>query len=148
MVGGINLYTSITTMEAKNIIRTGALLSAAAVMLGAFGAHGLESAAEEGKIPFTDLDTWETATKYLFYHSLGMLIIGLLWERLHPKRATWSVTAMIAGTGIFCGSLFLLVVSEPIFGSRLSWLGAITPIGGLSLIASWILLFLAASKQK
>lgn len=135
-------------MEAKNIIRTAALMGAAAVMLGAFGAHGLESAASEGKIEFKDLDTWETATRYLFYHTLAILIIGLLWERLHTGRAIWALRALFTGTAIFCGSLFLLILSEPLFGTRLSWLGAITPLGGLSLIAGWILLFLAASKFK
>lgn len=135
-------------MEAKNIIRTAALMGAAAVILGAFGAHGLESAAEEGKIELKDLDTWKTGTQYLFYHTFGILLVAGLWERLNAGRAKWAIRAMFAGVTVFCGSLFLLVLSESIFGTRLSWLGAVTPLGGLCMIAGWIILFFAAAKQR
>ena len=110
------------------IIAIGGLLLASAVALGAFGAHGLESILEiNGRT-----DTYETAVKYHFYHGLGILLIGIL-KKQYKKGYDWACKTMLAGVIIFSGTLYLLSLSN------ITWLGAITPIGGVLLILAWIL---------
>lgn len=85
---------------------------------------------------------FETGVQYHFYHALGLLILGILAihypESGYLKASGW---LMLAGIVIFSGSLYILSVS----GIR--WMGAITPVGGLSFIASWILLLTAVIKS-
>lgn len=117
----------------KVFLMIGSIAMALAVGLGAFGAHGLKSMLSEEM-----LDIFETGVRYHFYHALGLLILGLVAQNL-PDSALlkWSGWLMIGGILIFSGSLYVLATS----GIR--WLGAITPIGGLCFIASWILLAIA-----
>lgn len=110
---------------------TGAILMALGVCLGAFGAHGLRN-----RLDAYSMSVYEKAVFYHFIHSLGLLIVSYL-----PKTGTFSASAastvcalLLAGVVIFSGSLYLLAVT----GNR--WLGAITPIGGLSFIAAWLML--------
>ena len=110
---------------------TGAILLALAVILGAFGAHGLR-----GRLDAYSMGVYEKAVFYHFIHALGILITSFL-----PKTGTFSESAagwvcalLLAGIAIFSGSLYLLAVT----GNRM--LGAITPIGGVSFIAAWLLL--------
>jgi uncharacterized membrane protein YgdD (TMEM256/DUF423 family) len=110
------------------IIAIGGLLLASAVALGAFGAHGLEAILEaNGRTA-----TYETAVKYHFYHGLGILLIGIL-KKLYKKGYEWACKTMLAGVLIFSGTLYILSLSN------ITWLGAITPIGGVLLILAWIL---------
>jgi uncharacterized membrane protein YgdD (TMEM256/DUF423 family) len=109
----------------------GALLMALAVGLGAFGAHGLRD-----RLDAYRMGVYEKAVFYHFVHALGVLIVSVL-----PKTGTfseyatdWVCTLMVAGIVLFSGSLYLLAVT----GNR--WLGAITPLGGLSFIVAWVLL--------
>src|SRR5581483_6602249 len=109
----------------------GAILMAAAVALGAFGAHGLRA-----RLDAYSMGVYEKAVFYHFIHALGVLIASFL-----PKTGTfsefataWVCTFLVAGIVLFSGSLYLLAVT----GNR--WLGAITPIGGLCFIAGWIAL--------
>jgi len=109
----------------------GALLMAAAVILGAFGAHGLR-----GRLDEYSMAVYEKAVFYHFIHALGILIVSVL-----PRTGTFTTTAaswvcllLALGIAIFSGSLYLLAVT----GNRM--LGAITPIGGVSMIAAWLLL--------
>lgn len=134
-------------MNAKSIIRTGALLGAASVALGAFGAHGLESMADSGRIMADDLHTFETAVRYQFFHTLGIFAVAALYTQLNPVKANRAVWAFLIGIIIFSGSLYLLTLSPVLLGTRLSWLGAITPLGGVSLITGWILLYLSVNKE-
>jgi uncharacterized membrane protein YgdD (TMEM256/DUF423 family) len=110
---------------------TGAILMALGVALGAFGAHGLRA-----RLDAYSMGIWEKAVFYHFIHALGLLIVSYL-----PKTGTFSMAAastvcalLLAGVVIFSGSLYLLALT----GNR--WLGAITPIGGLSFIAAWLML--------
>jgi uncharacterized membrane protein YgdD (TMEM256/DUF423 family) len=110
---------------------TGAILLALAVILGAFGAHGLR-----GRLDDYAMSVYEKAVFYHFLHALGILVVSML-----PRTGTFSAPAagtvcaiLLAGIVIFSGSLYLLAVT----GNRL--LGAITPIGGLAFIAGWLLL--------
>jgi len=101
---------------------------AVAVLLGAFGAHGLES-----QVTAERLATWQTAQYYHVMVSLIVLILVVASERW--RVPLWSLRLLIAGGILFSGSLYVLVLAD------LAWLGAVTPIGGVLLIAG---LFLAA----
>src|SRR5947208_40360 len=110
---------------------TGAILLALAVILGAFGAHGLRD-----RLDAYSMSVYEKAVFYHVIHGLGLLIVSLL-----PKTGTfsdfatnWVCGLLLAGIVIFSGSLYLLAVT----GNRM--LGAITPIGGVSFIAAWLAL--------
>jgi uncharacterized membrane protein YgdD (TMEM256/DUF423 family) len=104
------------------------ILGAVAVGIGAFGAHGLKDFLIENG----NADTFETAVKYFFYHIGALAIVGFLPESKYTKR---SALAFKIGMAFFSGSLFLLCITN------IKILGAITPVGGLFLIAGWLLLF-------
>jgi uncharacterized membrane protein YgdD (TMEM256/DUF423 family) len=121
----------------KIILLCAAASGAISVMIGAFGAHALRVTLEaNGR-----LDTFETAVKYQFYHTLALLAIGLLMFRISDKLLDYAGLSMIGGILIFSGSLYILCMT----GIR--WLGAITPIGGLLMIAGWVLLFWAIARN-
>ena len=107
----------------------GALLAALAVAAGAFGAHALQQ-----RVPADLLAVFETGARYHVYHSLGLLAVGWLAERLPSSRAVrvagW---LFVSGIVLFSGSLYVLVLT----GIRA--LGAVTPLGGLAFMAGWIL---------
>jgi uncharacterized membrane protein YgdD (TMEM256/DUF423 family) len=110
---------------------TGAILLAIAVMLGAFGAHGLR-----GKIDDYSMNVYDRAVLYHFLHALGILIVSILPRAgvLTESRTNWVAGLLCAGIVLFSGSLYVLAIS----GVRM--LGAVTPFGGLSFIAAWLLL--------
>ncbi|MDF2159344.1 DUF423 domain-containing protein [Algoriphagus sp. CAU 1675] len=125
-------------MSGKKIIQAAAILGALAVGIGAFGAHGLKaSLMASGR-----LETFETAVKYHFYHSLALFLIGIL-SLIKPTWKTLSSSSvlMILGILIFSGSLYVLSLSG------ITWLGAITPLGGIAFILAWLSVFWAAFKD-
>ncbi len=151
IIGYAYVYMHIQTqvMEQKTIIRCAAISGALSVALGAFGAHGLQQLESTQKITAKDISIFETAVRYQFYHTFALFAVAAFSDILKPKLKNWSVTAFITGITIFSGSLYLLSLSEFFFGTRMAWLGAITPLGGLSLISGWLLFFGSAfSKEK
>jgi uncharacterized membrane protein YgdD (TMEM256/DUF423 family) len=121
----------------KLFLLSGAILGGLGVAIGAFGAHTLKAMLEtSGRT-----DTFETAVRYQFYHALALLFIGLLLFRVDSKLLHYSGNLMLVGTIIFSGTLYILCMTG------IKWLGAITPIGGLLMIAGWVLLTMAIAKQ-
>jgi uncharacterized membrane protein YgdD (TMEM256/DUF423 family) len=120
----------------KTILMTASVLLALAVALGAFGAHGLKS-----QLSTDMMQTYKTGVEYHFYHALGLLLIGILAISFPSEMIKWSAILITLGIILFSGSLYVLAVSG------IKWLGAITPVGGLSFIAGWVLLFLAVWKK-
>lgn len=120
----------------KLFLSIGSINAMLAVMLGAFGAHGLKS-----RLSAEMMEIFHTAVQYHFIHALGLLAVGLVAYHL-PESGwiRWSGWLMLTGIVIFSGSLYLLSIS----GVR--WLGAITPIGGLAFIAGWLLLTIGVLK--
>ncbi len=115
-------------MSHKTILITGALLAALGVMIGAFGAHGLTKIlTENGRT-----ETFETGVKYHMYHSFGLLITGIILFNVQSKYINLAGLFFLIGILIFSGSLYILSLTN------IKWLGAITPIGGLFLIAGWL----------
>lgn len=134
-------------MNDKSIIRLAAWCGALSVAFGAFGAHGLESMAEAGKIDTNDLHTFETAVRYQFFHTFGILATGVLGAYLTEKAMRNIARLFLSGIVIFSGSLYLLTLSPLLFGERMGWFGAITPLGGICFIAGWVLLALKVGKK-
>ena len=121
-----------------NWTATGAIGLALAVILGAFGAHSLRA-----RLDAYSMGVYERAVFYHFIHAMGLLVVSIL-PRLGIVSLTagsWVCALLLTGVIIFSGSLYLLAVA----GIR--GLGAITPIGGLSFIAAWVLLAIALLRQ-
>jgi len=110
------------------VFAVGSLLAALGVALGAFGAHSLKT-----RIAPEMLAVFETGVRYQMIHALALLALAWAISRWPGRRLTTSAWMLLAGTLIFSGSLELLAVT----GVR--WLGAITPLGGVLLIAGWTL---------
>ena len=100
-----------------------ATIGALAVMLGAFGAHALR-----GQLDPASLQLWHTAVEYQFWHALALLGLATAPK---SRACTVSLFAYIAGVALFCGSLYALALGAP------HAIGAVTPFGGLALIAGW-----------
>lgn len=108
----------------------GTVLSGLGVAIGAFGAHGLKNILELNN----RIDTFETAVKYHMYHSLALILVGII-RLIKPEIQVHNIGYLfLAGIVIFSGSLYILSITN------LKWLGAITPIGGALLIVGWVLL--------
>lgn len=120
----------------KTILMTAAGMMALAVGIGAFGAHGLKS-----HLTNEMLQIYKTGVEYHFYHALGLLAVGLLSLNMPSGLLNWSAVLLTAGIILFSGSLYVLAVTG------IKWLGAITPLGGVSFIAGWILLFIAVWRK-
>ena len=151
----------------KKWLVIGCLLAAAAVGLGAFGAHGLESlisktydalddsttkqriAGEpanqtETKAQFVArrLANWETAARYQMYHSFGLILLGLVGVGVAPKLSSLTGGLFLGGIILFSGMLYLLVLTN------MKMLGAIVPLGGVSFIIGWVCFAFAVWKNQ
>ncbi len=113
-----------------------------AVSLGAFAAHLLESLIESSKV-----DTFNIGVRYQFYHSLALAIVGLLGSQLPGQWLRWAGRLFILGILFFSGSLYLLALREVLNIVHWTWLGPITPIGGLCFLFGWLTLFVGTFRQ-
>lgn len=123
------------TAQGRWILATAALLIALATILGAFGAHGLQ-----GKLAPDRLAIYETAVRYHYFHTLGLLAIGLAACLTDSRAVVWSAGFVIAGVVLFSGSIYALSFGAP----RL--IGVVTPIGGLALMIGWPLFAFGIAK--
>lgn len=117
----------------RRLAMIGAILGGLAVVLGAFGAHAVKA-----RIDAEALGWWQTAVQYQMWHALAILGLGLSgkdWARL----PAWLFTA---GSLVFAGTLYAMALDAP------RWLGAVTPIGGLLMIAGWAILALRAARGR
>ena len=116
-----------------------AIALAFAVAIGAFGAHGLQ-----GKLDTYSMTIYERAVVYHFFHALGILVVSALMAagKLPPRGGAWVCRLLLAGIVLFSGSLYTLALT----GQRL--LGAVTPFGGVSFIAAWVVLAIIALRKR
>jgi uncharacterized membrane protein YgdD (TMEM256/DUF423 family) len=115
----------------KISILIGSGLGALGVIIGAFGAHAFKTILEQNQ----RIATFETAVKYHFFHALALVLLGILMERYPGKFLNLSMWTYLVGIVLFSGSLYILSLT-----GNTKW-GAIAPIGGISLVAGWVLLF-------
>ena len=113
----------------KGYIIIASLFAALAILFGAFGSHALKE-----RLSAQSLEVYDIATRYLMFHALGIFLIALLGFQLPKESLEIPVIMMIVGTSIFSGSLYLIAMFD------FKKLGMVTPIGGLLLIVSWLLL--------
>ena len=131
-------------MTNKTILFIAGISGAMCVALGAMGAHALKD-----KLPAENMQTFETAVKYQFYHTLALVLVALLSEKKSSKFLKYSSILFIAGIILFSFSLYFLAL-RPLIGienEEMKWIGAITPFGGLSFIMAWLMLTFASLKQ-
>jgi len=119
----------------KLVLTVAAISGLFAVMLGAFGAHALK-----GIISPEMLEVYKTGVLYQFFHTFALLSVGILMNFNQSKALTWSAWLFITGIILFSGSLYMMAISD------VKALGFITPFGGVTWMAAWILLFLHCSK--
>jgi uncharacterized membrane protein YgdD (TMEM256/DUF423 family) len=112
-------------MERK-IFAAGSIFAGLGVVFGAFGAHALKASLSPKM-----LDTFETGVRYQMYHGLGLLALAWALGRWPERRLVPAAWLLLAGTVVFSGGLYFLVLT----GAR--WFGAITPFGGVALIVGW-----------
>ena len=122
---------------AKVFLILGGFNAVLVVLLGAFGAHALKA-----RLPAEMLAVFQTGIHYHLFHTLGLIAVGLVATQI-PASAylRWSGWLMLVGIILFSGSLYVLSVSG------LRWLGMVTPFGGMSFIAAWVLFVIAIMKQ-
>lgn len=121
-------------MKNTNWMMVACLLGFSGVALGAFGAHGLEETLSVGN----RAEWWSTAVDYHMWHGLGALMAGLLQET--RGRGRGAAMAFTLGILLFSGSLYAMALGGP------TWLGAITPLGGLGFLTGWVLIGLAVRR--
>ena len=103
------------------------IVGALGVLLGAFGAHGLQD-----RVTPDLIDVWNTGARYHLVHALALCAVAA-----HPSSPRWAGGLFVAGVLLFSGSLYTMTLT----GQR--WLGAVTPLGGLCFVAGWLLLAFA-----
>lgn len=121
----------------STFLSLGAFCAFTGVGLGAFGAHGLKTI-----LSAESLAIYQTGVTYQMWHSLGLLVVGLLQNQIpESKKISWSGRFMFLGILLFSSSLYLLAILD------YRWLGMITPVGGVCFLLSWLLLCLTFQTQ-
>lgn len=124
----------------KKLRIAGAIFGLTAVIIGAFGAHGLEKV-----LDLDALATFETGVKYQMYHALLLLVVSLF--ALSEKTKKTLLALLIIGIFFFSGSIYGLATND-LTGFDFTKIALITPIGGTLLIAGWVVLLLQFIKSK
>jgi uncharacterized membrane protein YgdD (TMEM256/DUF423 family) len=126
----------------RRIILTASFFGAVAVILGAFGAHGLKNL-----IPADALTIWAKGVEYQFYHTFALLFLST-FARFRTKLVDIAYYCFTIGIILFSGSLYLLATREILHLNFVDFIGPVTPVGGLLLVAGWAFLFFAALKNR
>ncbi len=126
----------------KTFLTSGTILAALSVVLGAFGAHALKA-----KLSPDQLQIFETGVRYQFYHSIALIIVFLVSDKLNSSLVNYSGWFFVLGIILFSGSVYLLACREMLgIDGWKNFLGPLTPIGGLCFIIGWTCLIIAATK--
>ena len=125
----------------KSVVIIGVVMMVIAIILGAFGAHGLKEHLTPEK-----LNTFEVGVRYQIYHGLAFLILGLSADKVQfsLKRP---VQFIFAGVLMFSVSIYFLAIQE-MLGVSLKFLGPVTPLGGVLMIIGWILFLVKIIRSK
>src|SRR5690349_8363102 len=113
----------------------GTVLAGLAVVLGAFGAHGLQRVVAPERVAI-----YQTGVQYQMYHALASLAVGILSERFVTNFVSYACVFFVAGVVFFSGSLYLIVSLYAMNKTVPKAVGILTPIGGFFFIIGWICL--------
>ena len=113
-----------------------------AVILGAFGAHSLKA-----RLELEQLAVFETGVRYQMYHAFALFVAAWMAEKFPGPMVPRAGWLFVAGITLFCGSLYLLSTRSLLGIESWTWLGPVTPIGGLCFIAGWTTLLVAAVRN-
>jgi uncharacterized membrane protein YgdD (TMEM256/DUF423 family) len=127
----------------KSFLKIATLLGALAVILGAFGAHSLKQVVSENAV-----NTFETGVRYQFYHAFALLATGFIYKDFANKWIRNAGRFFITGIILFSGSLYVLTFFVALVKPAASWIGIITPFGGLAFILGWVFLFIGIKKER
>lgn len=125
----------------KQLIIVASVFGILAVILGAFGTHGLKNLLDPA-----GLEVWKTAVSYQFYHTFALLFLALI-PAIQLKTVKLAAWFFASGILFFSGSLYLISLKGVLGITQLSVLGPITPLGGLCFILGWFTLLFAALKK-
>lgn len=120
----------------RTFIIMGAMSGFLSIAFGAFGAHAIKQWMSADLMAI-----YQTAVSYQIYHSLGLILVALVYQQQQNKLIKVAGWLMLSGILIFSGSLYTLSLTDT------RWLGAITPIGGTLLLSAWLLLAFGVSKK-
>ena len=123
----------------STIVLIGGLFILFGIILGAFGAHALES-----QLTFDELNSLKTGIQYQIYHGLALLVIGFNFDKVNKVRLI--CRGIVTGTILFSGSIYLLSL-DSLMDINLIFLWPVTPIGGSILIVSWIMFVYVLRKK-
>ncbi|WP_435623671.1 DUF423 domain-containing protein [Flagellimonas sp.] len=125
----------------RTFLITGVVLGLVGILLGAYGAHGLEKLVDS-----KGLESFETGVRYQMYHAFFFLFVGL-WGGVHGKSEVVLYRLTLTGVILFSASIYILVIGKAL-SFDLKYLGPVTPVGGILLIFSWIFLAYCISTKK
>lgn len=131
----------------KGALITGAVTAGLAVIIGAMGAHALESAISGHENAADIMRIYKTGVEYQYYHSFALIAAGIIYGAFPAKQIRLACTFFLTGMLLFCGSLYLLTYVK-INGGGLGMFNLITPLGGVCFIAGWLLLVLGMLKKR
>lgn len=120
----------------KPFLITGAVSGAVAVILGAFGAHGLRRIVTDEQL----IQSFQTGVQYQMYHSLALIATAIVFSGFAGKKVKWAGIAFISGIILFSGSLYLITFLKIQESNLVRFFGPFTPLGGILFIAGWALL--------
>ncbi len=130
-------------MKNKNWLVAATLLAGSAVVLGAFGAHGLKTSVSPQQI-----ETFKTGVQYHFYHAMAIALAVVISQFTDNQNIKSSFKLFAFGIACFSGSLYAFTFAEVVNGVIRPWMGAITPWGGLFFILGWLNLSWGIYKSK
>ena len=144
ILGAIHRSSFIIQNMNYTFLKLGSLFALFGVILGAFGAHGLEK-----HLSPDQLATFDTGVRYQFYHALALILLAILTAPMkNPPLLKYAGWLFTIGIIFFSGSIYLLACRAFLGIDNWRWLGPITPLGGTCFIVGWGMLFVAALKQK
>ncbi|MET0280562.1 MAG: DUF423 domain-containing protein [Steroidobacteraceae bacterium] len=123
-------------MKSERVIAVGALLVAVGIGIGALGSHALRAV-----LAARQLESLGTAVQYQIFNGLGVVLVGALM-RGGMARLHWPAGLIASGAVLFSGGIYLMLAGAP------SWLGLVTPVGGVLLMAGWLAFAFAAGIKK
>ena len=126
----------------KTFLLLGAIFGGIAVVLGAFGAHGLKKIA-----PADVVSIYQTGVQYQMYHGLALILAAIIYDRLSNRWIKWTGSLFALGILFFSGSLYLITALKAEEKSVPALIGAITPIGGFLFILGWLSLLIGVLKK-